>query len=510
VSFYERGLDRLAHRWVGRGRDGRHLAPETHLYAEDLDIFGRGSLFELLATTRTHAGEETLAHWLLEPAAPDVVRARQDATRELAAHLDLREQVAVMGDQLGIGVHAGLLRRWSQSPIVLGGAAQRIGAAVVVAITLAAFVWWYRTEQHTALFLAAVALQLIVASIFKPRVQAVIEAVAEPAHDLELLADLLRAIETASFQSARLRELQSAIRRSGRPASVEISRLAQRVAMLSSRENLYFRLPSGVLMWGTQWAFAIEGWRARAGRDVPVWLDAVGEFEALLALGTFSAEHPDFVFPAVQDGPALFEAADLAHPTMPLTAVSNPIALGASSPHLLIVSGSNMSGKSTFLRAIGVNVVLAQMGAPVRASACRLSPLAIGASIRVNDSLTDGRSHFFAEITRVKAIVDLSVARPAGMLFLLDEILAGTNSHDRRIGSEALLMGLVRSGAIGLVTTHDLALGEIAGRAPDAVANVHFEDQFAEGTLHFDYRLRPGLVQTSNAIALMRSIGLDV
>jgi hypothetical protein len=512
VAFYERGLDRVAHRWVGKGRDGRHLAPASHLYAEDLDIFGRGSLFELLATTRTHAGEETLAHWMLEPAVPLVVKARQEAVRELAKDLDLRERVAVMGDQLGIGVHADLLRRWSRSPIVFGGLKKRIGAAIVVALTLTAGVWWYRTDTHTAqaLLLAAIALQLIVASIFKERVHGVIEAVAEPSHDLDLLADLLRAIETGSFQSTRLRELQATIRRSGKPASVEIARLSQLVGMLSSRESVFFAIPAGVLMWGTQWAFAIEGWRARAGRDVPVWLDAVGEFEALLALGTLSAEHPDFAFPVLQDGPAVFEATDLAHPAMPPAAVSNPVALGVASPHLLVVSGSNMSGKSTFLRAIGVNCVLAQMGAPVRASSCRLSPLAIGASIRISDSLTDGRSHFFAEITRVKAIVDLSAAHPGGTLFLLDEILAGTNSHDRRIGSEALLVGLVRSGAIGLVTTHDLALGEIAARASGAAANVHFEDQFVDGTLRFDYRLRPDIVKTSNAIALMRSIGLDV
>ena len=510
VAFYERGLDRLAHRWVGRGRDGRAYAKADHLYAEDLDIFGRGSLFELLATTRTHAGEETLAKWLLEPASSATIAARQDAVRELAQMLDLRERVAVMGDQLGIGVHAPLLRRWSQSPILLGGAAERIGVALVVASTLVTTYLWLSSARFVLLFLAGALLQLAVAAFFKPRVHAVIEAVAEPAHDLSLLSDLLRAIETGSFRSARLKELQAAIGQSGRPASVEIRRLSQLVGTLSMRENVYLALPAGVLMWGTQWSFAIEAWRANAGRSVPEWLDAVGEFEALLALATFSAEHPGFVFPEIVDGPARFDATNLAHPTMPATAVPNSVALGESAPQLLIVSGSNMSGKSTFLRAIGVNAVLAQAGAPVRASSCRLTPLAIGASIRVADSLTDGRSHFFVEITRVKAIVDLSVAHRGAALFLLDEILAGTNSHDRRIGSEALLLGLVRSGAIGLVTTHDLALGEIADRAPTVATNVHFEDQFAEGVLKFDYLLRPGIVRTSNAIGLMRSIGLDV
>ena len=169
-----------------------------------------------------------------------------------------------------------------------------------------------------------------------------------------------------------------------------------------------------------------------------------------------------------------------------------------------------MSGKSTLMRTLGVNVVLAQMGAPVRATAFRLSPLAIGAAIRVQDSLTDGRSRFFAEITRIKQIVDLAGARQGQVLFLLDEILAGTNSHDRRLGAEALLTGLVATGAIGLASTHDLALGEIATALGSRARNVHFVDHLEGGALTFDYRLRPGIVQSSNALALMRAVGLDV
>jgi hypothetical protein len=510
VAFYQRGIERITYQWIGRGRDGRHLAPAEHLYADDLDIFGRGSLFELLATTRTHAGEQTLARWLLAPASPDAVRARQEAVRELAGRLDLRERVAVMGDQVGLGVHADLLRRWSRSPIALAGTSTRVGVALLVAATLGALVWWYRTDQGGLVVAGLAAAQLAVAAFFKPRVSAVVEAVAEPAHDLDLFADLLRAIESESFAAARLRELQAAVRRSGRKASREIGRLSQLTAILSSRDNVIFAIPAGILMWATQWAFAIEAWRSRAGTHIPEWLDVVGEFEALLALAAFSAEHPDYAFPDFVDGETTVDAKALAHPTLPADAVANDLALGRGAPRLLIVSGSNMSGKSTFLRAVGVNIVLAHMGAPVRASALTLSPLAVGAAIRVQDSLTDGRSHFYAEITRVKTIVDLAASSHGAVLFLLDEILGGTNSHDRRIGSEAVLTGLVQGGTVGLVTTHDLALGEIAERMPGRAGNVHFEDQFAEGRLSFDYRLRPGIVRTSNALALMRSIGLEI
>jgi hypothetical protein len=510
VGFYERGLARLAHEWIGRGREGRHLAPAEHLYAEDLDLFGRGSLFELLATTRTHAGEETLARWMLAPAPPEAVKERQDALRELAGRLDLRERVAVMGDELRIGVHADVLRRWSAAPVTLTNPGARIAVALLVAGTVGAIVWWARTGEGAWILLALAATQLAVAAWFKARVLQVVEAVDEPAHDLDLFADLLRTIEDEAFQAGRLRALQSVVAGSGRKASAEIARLSQLTALLSSRHNVMFAIPAGILMWATQWAFAIEAWRRRTGTHIPRWLDVVGEFEALVALATFTAEHPDFVFPEVGVEGPLLHAVNLAHPTLPADAVPNTVRLGGSAPRLLIVSGSNMSGKSTLLRAVGVNMVLAGMGAPVRAAECRLSPLVVGASIRVQDSLTDGRSRFFAEITRLKAIADLAGDKPGAVLFLLDEILGGTNSHDRRVGSEAVLIGLVQAGAVGLVTTHDLALGEIATAMPGRAANVHFEDRFDEGGLSFDYRLKDGLVRTSNAIALMRSIGLKV
>jgi hypothetical protein len=418
--------------------------------------------------------------------------------------------MAVMGEQLRVGVHASLLRQWSATPITLRGTFTRIAVAAVVLAMLTTLFWWLRSSQMGLLLLVLVIAQLSVAAFFRPRVGPVIEAVDEPSHDLDLLAGLLQMMEGETFAASRLRELQAVVTAGGRRASDAIGRLSQLTAMLSSRHNVMFAIPAGMLMWATQWAFAIEAWRSRDGVHIPAWLDAVGEFEALVSLATFSAEHPDYVFPEIVDSGSVLTATNMAHPTLPATAVANTVSLGHDSPRLLIVSGSNMSGKSTLLRSLGVNVVLAEMGAPVRATAFRVSPVGVGASIRVQDSLTDGRSRFLAEITRLKAIVDLAGARQGAVLFLLDEILGGTNSHDRRIGSEALLVGLVGTGAIGLVTTHDLALGEIAARMPDRARNVHFEDRFTDGHMTFDYTLRDGVVRTSNAIALMRSIGLDV
>ena len=260
---------------------------------------------------------------------------------------------------------------------------------------------------------------------------------------------------------------------------------------------------------GTQLALAIERWRTRFGAALPRWLAAVGEFEALAALAAYAYEHPADPFPSLEPGGARFDAEDLGHPLIPeARSVRNDVRLGDEA-RLLVVSGSNMSGKSTLLRTVGTNAVLALAGAPVRARRLRLSALAVGASIRTVDSLQDGSSRFYAEITRLRQLADLAKGTPP-LLFLLDELLGGTNSHDRRIGAEAVLRNLVDLGAIGLATTHDLALAEIAATLAPRAANVHFQDHLENGRIAFDYRLHPGVVRKSNALELMRSVGLDV
>ena len=510
VAFYDRGLARAAHQWIGTGDTGDRFREPEHPYADDLDIFGRGSVFELLATTRTRAGQETLAHWLLHAAPPEVIRERQDAVRDLMPRLDLREKLAVLGDGLGVGVDAAGMRTWAVRPLQLPGGQVRAALFALTALVASSLVVVASTERGGRIALALLAIQAVIALRLKPRVQSVMHGVEAPARDLTLLSDVLRTMERQTFTAPRLVALQRELQSTSRPASAEVGRLARLGALLASRDNVMFALIAALLMWATHCALAIEAWRARVGSHVPAWLDAVGELEALVALGTFAAEHPDYVFPTLTTPPAQLSGESIAHPLLGDEAIANDAALGGAAPALLVVSGSNMSGKSTFLRALGVNVVLASAGAPVRATALRLSPLAIGASIRIQDSLQDGRSRFFAEIKRLKQVVDLATASQGQALFLLDEILAGTNSHDRRHGAEALMRGLVGLGAIGLVTTHDLALGDIAANLAPRAANVHFQDHFADGHLHFDYRLRPGIVQTSNAIPLMRSIGLDV
>ena len=279
---------------------------------------------------------------------------------------------------------------------------------------------------------------------------------------------------------------------------------------MDSARNQFFRALAAPLLWVTQCAIAIESWRQTNGPKVGEWLAAVGEFEALCSLASFAYEQPSAVFPQLlEENMPAFRAMRMQHPLIdPGKAIANDIDLSRDSA-LWIVSGSNMSGKSTYLRAIGLNAVLAWAGAPVCCESLTLSPLRIGASIRINDSLADNRSRFYAEISRLREIVDLAKSG-APTLFLLDELLSGTNSHDRRIGASAVVRSLVELGAIGLVTTHDLALAEIVPSLQGRARNVHFADHMEKGEMQFDYRLREGVVEHSNALALMRAVGLDV
>jgi DNA mismatch repair ATPase MutS len=295
----------------------------------------------------------------------------------------------------------------------------------------------------------------------------------------------------------------------GLSASRQIHRLRRLIELMDLRLNKMFAPLAALLLWGTQFAFALEAWRSRSGPSVERWLRALGEMEALLALATFSYEHPEDPFPEIVEKGPLFEGEGIGHPLIPDDQlVRNDVRLGEPLT-LLVVSGSNMSGKSTLLRTIGINSALALAGAPVRARRLRLSVLSVGASIRIVDSLQEGISRFYAEVKRLRQIMDLTEGS-LPLVFLLDEIFHGTNSHDRRIGAEAVVRGLVERGAVGLITTHDLALSKVADTLAPAAQNVHFEDHLEDGKMVFDYRLRLGVVQKSNALDLMRSVGLEV
>ncbi|MCW3101110.1 MAG: mismatch repair protein MutS domain protein [Chthonomonadaceae bacterium] len=508
VGVYEQGLRRMEDRWIGTGIRGEKFVSAAHPYSGDLDIFGRGSLFELLCVARTQMGESCLAAWLSAPADPETIRARQAAIVDLKERLDFREALATSGEEVRSALKPQVLADWGAQPskpvsqkewlFVWGLLACNLGAAI------------YGLTGHGYYLLALlVGLDWILLWKQRPRIQSILLTTDRPARQLELLAMLLDQIEGETFEAPLLKEMQAGLRAGDQPASRQIRRLQTLLAWLSMRQNMFFMLVDAVLLWTVQFTFAIENWRAAHGGRLAHWTRVLGEFEALNSLATYAYEHPADPFPEITESGLFLQAEGVSHPLLPdKQAVRNDVRLDETQ-RLYIISGSNMSGKSTLLRTLGVNTVLALAGAPVRAHRFALAPIHLGASLRTQDSLQGGISRFYAEIQRLRQIVDISRDQPP-LLFLLDEILHGTNSHDRRVGAEAVVRSLLRAGALGLLTTHDLTLTQIAADPDLHAVNAHLEDEIVEGKMHFDYHLRPGIVTRSNAIELMRAVGLEV
>jgi hypothetical protein len=507
TAFYDRGLARLEHRFSGIGHAGDRFLETDHPYSAHLDLFGEGSLYELLCGSQTSAGRETLASWLLDAPSPDLLSERHVAVDELRDRLDLREELAMFDPEVVVALESRELVAWSEAPPILTAPRLRFAAlALAAAAVLAAIVWSWLGGIP---MLVVVLLELAVAGSVARRVREVLGRVQSPARDLRRIRAILGRLETERFATPRLVALHDALDAGGSLASRELDRLLARMDRLDWRGNLMFAPIAPLLLWTTNFAFAIERWRLRCGGLVAGWISAVGELEAFLDLASYAYEHPSDPFPELSEDTPLFDARGLGHPLLPEDArVLNDVHLDERR-RLLIVTGSNMSGKSTLLRSVGVNLVLARIGAPVCATSLRLSPLSLAASIRTVDSLQEGASRFYAEVQALQRAVEVA-GREAPALFLLDELLHGTNSHDRRIGADGILRALLKRGAIGIATTHDLALAEIADALAPQAANAHFEFRLAGQELEFDYRLRPGVVQTGNALELMRAVGLEV
>ena len=510
IRFYDQGINRVQDTWTGRGSQGESFRDPNHIYADDLDIFGRGSLFELIASTRTAAGERTLADWLLAPASLAAAAERQESVRELATRLDLREEIALLGEEIQSSVNADLLARWGSAPPVPFPAFLRIAALILAIADLAAMVLRIAGVWPVWPFVAILGINAIVMFLFRKQTERVHASIESAAHNLTLLSLLIERLERERFDSPGLARLHAALITDGTPASLRIKHLNRWLDLLDSSDHILLRILGPVLLYKQQLVMAIEHWREHSGAHIGQWIRALAEFEALSSFGALHYERPSWCFPALGDsGATHFIAADLGHPLIAASvSVRNNITLD-SDCRLLIISGSNMSGKSTLLRAVGLNAVLAWAGAPVCATALKISPLQTGASLRVSDSLQDNRSRFFAEISRLRQVVDLTKG-PIPVLFLLDELLSGTNSHDRRIGAAGIVRGLLSANTLGLLTTHDLALAQLDQDAGAAVKNVHFEDRITNGKMEFDYHLLPGVVTQSNALELMRSIGLEI
>jgi hypothetical protein len=512
MAWHRRALQRLCGKWTEFPERGDKFVDDNHPYALDLDIFGNNSLFQYLNDTRTPFGERTLSSWLAAPSPVHEIVARQQSVRELSELPNVREALFVAGSRQAeqLAEPDALLSWLEQGPKLR----PRLWLTILCWLLPACLV----ADLIAASFnvvpgwpaLAIFGANLMVLQSVRTRLNPAIEATSRRSEELTRFGGILAIIERQAFQSPTLAALSIRLRASGSPASVEIHRLARLVSMLDARQNGAFRTIIGpALLWDIHWVAAIEVWQKRAGRYAREWLEALGSFEALTSLATFMFEHPSYAVPEIADVPLAFEAQALSHPLLDDTRrVSNDVALpGAGSS--LLVTGSNMSGKSTLLRSIGIAAVLAMAGAPVCASRLRVSHCAVRTSMRVSDSLRDGISRFYAELLKLKGVVE-SARAGLPVLFLLDEILHGTNSRERHIGARSILRTLVDLKTTGAVSTHDLALAELEQTMGGSVRNVHFEEQVVGNDMTFDYKLREGVVRSGNALRWMRLVGLEV
>ena len=508
ADFYRRGLARIEDRWQGTGQQGTQFDDGHHVYASDLDLFGKGGLFELLCTVRTRMGEERLAQWLKTPAPLSEIRERHGCIEDLKDRVNLREELAVIGEHSNVGIHPAALLQWAETPNRLVSSWMVWAGLLLPVVAVVLTIYWRVTDIGAPLFVTLV-IEAIVLSLLRKTTDDVLNGSEAAFADLRLFSELLLRVERENFAAPPLQKLKQRLSSHTRNASQTIASLSTIVSFAGSRRNQAITLFVVPLMYTLNVALIAERWRRTHGSVVRSWVETIGDFEALLSLAGYTHEHPADPFPEFVAGQATFAAEELGHPLIPAArAVRNSVNISGKT-RILLVSGSNMSGKSTLLRTVGINTVLAMAGAPVRARSLALTELQIGASIRINDSLHEGSSRFYAEITRLRQLFDVvDGSRP--LLFLLDELLQGTNSWDRRSGAEGIVRAFAARGAIGLISTHDLALTDISGLPEGALVNVHFQDELQDGRMSFDFKLREGVVTRSNAMELMRSIGLEV
>ncbi len=512
LAFVNRDETARLERKFTRPETGIEFASLTHPYTSDLDVFGPHSLFRLLNRTHTQPGAQRLADWLQRPAPTETVRFRQQAVAELAPLVDWRQQVeaiAYLNPNASEGTDA--LLAWAEGKSLPVPGYLNLVRWLLPIATLTLLGCWLAGVVPGVAVTGALFIHGLVLSTVAARVKALNEQTHTMARALSTYRDLFQHIERQPVQATQLRQIQLHLASNGQTASVAIARLSNLTEKLSFRQNPYFFLLFGLItLWDLHYLTGLENWRKQYGQQLAVWFRALGDLEALNSLAGLAFAHPDYAVPAIHEDSIHLEAIQAAHPMLVQgRAVANSLTLTGAGQTVLI-TGSNMSGKSTFLRTLGANIVLALAGSVVSADRFACSPMQLFTSMRTQDSLEESTSSFYAELKRLQTLIRMTNEpdkRP--VLYFLDEILKGTNSADRHRGAEALIRQLHRTTASGFVSTHDLELGQL-GNDEAFVRNYHFQSDIHDGELLFDYRLRDGICASFNASQLMQAIGIEL
>ena len=492
------------------GSAGEEFSDAAHPYSSDLDLFGLHSLYHFLGRTATGPGRRTLAQALLRPLTGPEIREAQGAVRELAGKPDFRRRIRAAALQAGSESSPldSFIPQAAPKEFLLGKPLLPVFLIALPAVTLAALagVAW---GLPIAPFAALVLVQVVINNITARRVESLCGDAARHHRALSIYAEIIAAVEQEVFEAPRLRRMRDRFLDGGLPASRSVRRLSSLLGWMNARSSgVWHALLNIMILWDLQGAYRLERWNRHYANKIPGWLEALGEVESLAALANCSFNHPAWIFPEIRlDGFAL-KAAALGHPLIPeAERVANDYAL-AGPGSVDVLTGPNMAGKSTFLRTIGVNAAMAFAGGPVCAAALEISPFGLITSMKSSDSLDKRMSLFYAELVRLKMILDeIRDSRPS--FFLIDEMLRGTNAQDRHKGSLALMRQLLKAGATGIVATHDLDLTALAAENP-RVVNHHFDSRVEGDNLAFDFKIKPGVCASFNALVLMKKMGLDV
>ncbi|MEC7525459.1 MAG: DNA mismatch repair protein MutS [Myxococcota bacterium] len=510
-DLHDRHVKRMTGQWDALPEPYATIPP-GHPYASDLDIVGKASLLQRIDTTHTAAGAKTLTGWLASPATREEITARQAAVVELAPLVDFRAELegAVLDtgrERLDPGPFVEMMDRkgvhetkpWLKivSPLL-----PMVTVGLLIAGNyVAGFPGWA--------FLLPLAVQIAIVRSTEARAREIYEAMGSKKGFVDAYANLFEVIEGHAFESPLLEDAKARLRIEGAPPSTQMRRLDRWVSWYELREQgIVWIVVNPLLLWDLNCLIGIERWIRVVGRKCGEWFDVVGQIEALASLSVLKHQDLSATMPTVVDGEQGLEASQIAHPLLPAAdRVANDVSIDGPG-RCLIVTGSNMAGKSTLLRAVGVNVALALAGGPVIARSMTVPRVRLRASMRIADSLQTGASYFQAELARLRLVVSQAERKPP-VFFLLDELLRGTNAKARHLGARAVVRHLLDRDAMGFVATHDVALSELEHER-DGVSNVHFTDVIADGVMTFDYRLRPGVVKTSNALRLLAQVGIEV
>ena len=493
-------------------RDGSEHIPKDHPYSNDLDIFGRASLFQFINRTTSEVGSKQLADFLKSPSEPELILPKQTAIKELSLKALWLQNLQSFGRKRQITFSTqNRLNEWMKEPSTFidfkpwQWLRYVLPAIILTVVTLYIFDVVGNTIFYLSLLIfAAIAYQInkVIAPLH--------EKLSRIAGELSILSESMLHIENENFESPLLKELQAAIKGKHGKASKQISQIKKILDKLDLRYNLVLSLPLNILLlWNLQQVLDLEKWKSRHENNIDKWFYTLANFEALGSFATLFFNQPDWIFPTVIPEYFSIEGKEIGHPLIPVNKrVTNFIGI-ANEGELMLVTGSNMAGKSTYLRSIGINLVLAMAGAPVCATEFKVSHVQIISSMRITDNLEESTSTFYAELKKLKTIIE-KVNAGDKVFILLDEILRGTNSLDRHTGSKALIKQLIKQKAAAIIATHDLELADLKNNYPENILNYHFDVQVSNEELYFDYRLKPGVCNSLNASILMKKIGIEL